>query len=54
MSIQMEEIVNRAEELKKVATPLEVEILKLIAALAKAIDGESTSRMFQGASGHGY
>jgi hypothetical protein len=54
MSNDLQRIVDRAEELKKVATPLEVEILRLIQTLTEKLSSESTSRMFQGASGHGY
>jgi hypothetical protein len=54
MKIELERIIDRAEELKKVATPLEVELLKLIQALTIQLSSESTVRMFSGASGHGY
>ena len=54
MSREMEEITDKVNELSKTETGVSLEILKLIAALARAIDSESTSRMFSGASGHGY
>ena len=54
MSRELERIVNRAEELKKTEAGVNLEILQMIQALAAAISSESTSRMFSGASGHGY